>query len=389
MDLKFFKLDNVVKFQYPQFTYYIAKVLNSINPIIKFIDRIETLFLSRKILKFQVDAPIYITGLARAGTTINLEMLSKHPDVITHRYIQIPLIYLPYVMTNFAKKTNVFTDMVERIHKDGIFVNRDSPEALEEVIWQDFFEKLHNANVSNIIDSKVSNRNFEKFYRNHISKMLLTHNKSRYLTKNNYNVSRMEYLNKIFPKAKFLLIIRNPIDHIASLIKQNKLFEEFGAKYPHLVHFTQLIGHYEFGHYRKCINVGNFEMVQKLKKIWLTNSNDVKAWALYWVSIYSFVSDILNKNKKLADATLIVRYDDLVNNPSETIDKILEHTQLKKEKFTKIKNYYIKNLHKPTYYQAIFSKQELKDIAEITDSTASLFGYSLKNKGIIIPVEIN
>jgi len=27
------------------------------------------------------------------------------------------------------------------------------------------------------------------------------------------------------------------------------------------------------------------------------------------------------------------------------------------------------------YYQANFSKQELKDIAEITDSTASLFGY--------------
>ena len=65
----------------------------------------------------------------------------------------------------------------------------------------------------------------------------------------------------------------------------------------------------------------------------------------------------------------------LVNKPSETIDTILEHTQLKKEKFMKIKNYYVKNLHKPTNYQSIFSKQELKDIAEITDSTASLFGY--------------
>jgi hypothetical protein len=116
-------------------------------------------------------------------------------------------------------------------------------------------------------------------------------------------------------------------------------------------------------------------MIENLRKIWLKDSSDTKAWALYWASIYSFVSDILKKNKKLADATLIVRYDDLVNNPSETIDKILEHTHLKKEKFKKIKKYYIKNLHKPTYYQANFSKQELKDITNITNSTVSLFGY--------------
>ena len=205
--------------------------------------------------------------------------------------------------------------------------------------------------------------------------MLLIQKKSRYLTKNNYNVTRMEYLLKIFPKSKFLLIIRNPIDHIASLIKQNKLFEKMGVEDPRLEHFIRLIGHYEFGRNRKFINVGDFEMVQELGKIWLKNSNDEKAWAMYWASIYSFVSNLLSKNKKLADATLIVRYDDLVNNPSETIDKILEHSHLKKEKFTKIKKYYIKNLHKPTYYQAIFTKQERKDMTEITDSTASLFGY--------------
>ena len=69
----------------------------------------------------------------------------------------------------------------------------------------------------------------------------------------------------------------------------------------------------------------------------------------------------------------MIELNDLVNNPAEIIDKILEHTQLKKENFMKIKKYYINNLHKPTYYRAIFSKQELKDIAEITDSTASIW----------------
>lgn len=375
MDLRYFNREKKSDSSYPLIAYYIAKFLNRINPVLLFLDKIETLFLSRRISNCNDENPIYITGLARAGTTIILEMLSKHPDVATHRYIHIPMSYLPYIWTKFARKTKIFLDPVERIHNDGIMVNRESPEALEEVFWRQFFKGAHRETISNVLDRNVSNSSFEKFYRNHISKMLLTQKKSRYLTKNNYNVTRMEYILKIFPKSKFLLIIRNPIDHIASLIKQNKLFEKIGVEDPRLEHLTQLIGHYEFGRTRKCINVGDHEMIENLSKIWLKNSNDEKAWAMYWASIYSFVSNLLRKNKKLADATLIVRYDDLVNNPSETIDKILEHSHLKKDKFTKIKKYYIKNLHKPTYYQAIFTKQERKDMTEITDSTASLFGY--------------
>ena len=375
MELKYFNINKKSESSYPLTVYYIAKFLNRINPIVVFLDKIETLFLSRRIANNIDDSPIYITGLARAGTTIILEMLSKHPDVATHRYIHIPMSYLPYIWTKFARKTKIFLDPVERIHKDGIMVNRESPEALEEVLWRQFFEGAHRESISNVLASNVSNSSFEKFYSNHISKMLLLQKKTRYLTKNNYNVTRMEYLLKIFPKSKFLLIIRNPIDHIASLIKQNKLFEKMGVEDPRLEHFTQLIGHYEFGCNRKCINVGNFEMVKEMSKIWLKNSSNEKAWAMYWTSIYKFVADILKKNKKLAKATLIIRYDDLVNNPSETVDKILEHAQLNKENFKKIKKFYVNNLHKPTYYQAIFSKQALKDIAEITDSTASLFGY--------------
>ena len=375
MDLKFLQPTDKKKFQYPLFAYYIAKGLTFIKPLVRFLDNVETLILSKKLSNYHEGKNIYITGLARAGTTIVLEMLSKHPDVATHRYIHTPTAYFPYTWTKFARKTKIFIKPVERLHQDGIFVNRESPEALEEVFWRDNFLNLHNEDISAVMNHEVSNKKFETFYRNHIAKLLYTLSKSRYLTKNNYNVTRMEYLLQIFPKSKFLLIIRNPINHIASLIKQNILFRKMGMVDQRLEHFTQLIGHYEFGYNRKSINVGNYQIIKNIREIWSRNYNDVKGWALYWASIYNFIADALNKNKKLGKATLIVRYDDLVNNPSETIDKILDHTHLKKEKFKKIKKYYIKNLHKPTYYQPNFSKQELKDIAEITDSTASLFGY--------------
>lgn len=223
MDLKFLNPSDRTKFQYPLFAYYIAKGLDCIKPLVQFLDKVETLLLSRKISNYHEGNNIYITGLARAGTTIVLEMLSKHQDVATHRYLHTPMTYLPYVWTNIARKTKIFLNPVERIHKDGIIVNRESPEALEEVFWRDNFINLHNEDSSIVMTNEVSNKKFEAFYRNHIAKLLITLTKSRYLTKNNYNITRMEYILQIFPKSKFLLIIRNPVNHVSSLIKQNTL----------------------------------------------------------------------------------------------------------------------------------------------------------------------
>lgn len=39
---------------------------------------------------------MYIAGLARSGTTILLEKLATHPDVVTHRYRDDPPIFSPY-----------------------------------------------------------------------------------------------------------------------------------------------------------------------------------------------------------------------------------------------------------------------------------------------------
>ena len=161
MDLKFLHPTDKTKFQYPLFVYYIAQGLNLIKPLVCFLDKVENLLLSRKISNYLDGNNIYITGLARAGTTIVLEMLSKHPDVATHRYIHTPTAYLPYIWTNFARKTKIFMNPVERLHQDGILVNRESPEALEEVFWRDNFLNLHNEEISTVMNQEVSNKKFE------------------------------------------------------------------------------------------------------------------------------------------------------------------------------------------------------------------------------------
>jgi len=354
--------------------YAITKFFDYFKSLSFLLDNLETKTLNNEIDKLSIDRPIYVTGVARAGTTIILEMLNKHPDLATHQYKHLLIPYLPHWLNQIVKKTKIFTKSQERPHMDGMMITRDSPEVVEEIFWQKFFNNVHSEKVSNIMSRKVSNPDFEKFYRTHIRKLIINQKCSRFLTKNNYNITRLEYLLRIFPSSKFLVIIRNPVDQIASLIKQTRLFMNMVRKKPLLTEWLRMIGHHEFGYHQVCINVDNTELILKIRKLWRNKKTFVKGWAYYWSSIYDFVANQLDVNNKLKEATLIVKYDDLCETPSRVIDKILEHTELPKEKFTIIKKYYIKHLHKPSYYYPNFSNQEYASISKITKATAARFG---------------
>lgn len=355
--------------------YAVTKFFSSFTKLSYLLDRIETLLLRNRINELTIDRPIYILGLARAGTTITLEMLEKHPFLASHKYKHLPMPFLPHAFSQFTEISRFFTKPIERVHKDGIFVTRESPEAIEEKFWQHFFNNNHNEEISNIMNGGISNPKFEQFYRNHIRKLLLNQKSSRYLAKNNYLITRLEYLNQIYPNSKFLLIIRNPVSHIASLIKQTRLFIKIEEENPTLIDWHRITGHSEFGHYQLCINTGDNELIHKIRRLWKDEKTCVKGWAYYWSSLYDYVMNLIETNTKIKESTLIIRYEDLCEKPAETIDKILEHSELPLNNFEKIKKYYIRHLHKPTYYTPNFSNQELLHISEITNATASRFGY--------------
>ncbi len=359
--------------------YFVTKFFDLFKPFTFLHERFETMTLLSTIRKLRIYKPIYITGLARAGTTIVLEMLSKHPDLAAHQYKNLLMPYLPNWLYYFLNKFPFYSKPTERMHKDGIMVTRDSPEAVEEIFWRKYFKHTHDENTSDIIGANVRNPRFERFYTLHIQKLINAHYRPRYLAKNNYNITRLEYLHRLFPTSKFLLIIRNPVNHIASLIKQTKLFIKLENEVPLLQDWLKILGHQEFGHRQVCINVNNTEIIHKIRELWKSKKTYVKGWAYYWNAIYDFIANCLDTNQKLKNATLIVNYNDLCENPAEIINRILKHTELPSDKFIKVKEYYITHIHKPTYYSPDFTKKELTDIYEVTKSTAGRFGLNIKN----------
>ncbi|MGH8501800.1 MAG: sulfotransferase [Gammaproteobacteria bacterium] len=334
----------------------------------------ETRLLADALADVRVQHPIYVTGLARSGSTILLEMLAEFEGTVTHRYKDYPPVFTPYYWNWFLDRMpKSDAKPAERTHRDGIMVTPDSPEAFEEVLWMAFFPDAHDAARSSVLDHTTADPAFEAFYRDHIRKLLAIRNGNRYLSKGNYNVTRLEYLLKIFPDARFVIPIREPSWHIASLMKQHTLLSDGQRRNPRALEHMRRVGHFEFGLDRRAINAGDPACVEQVASLW-EQGKDTEGWAHYWSHIYGFVADRLEHNPQLKAATLTVRFEDLCREPENTIQAVLDHCRLPKA--DRLVSHWIEKIHAPSYYKPDFSDQEFEMIDRLTQPVAERFGYT-------------
>jgi Sulfotransferase family len=333
---------------------------------------LESSYLSDRLAPIRLDRPIYVTGLARAGTTILLDILASCDGIATHQYRDFPPIFTPFAWNWWLQHIPLKESQpVERAHSDGIFVTSESPEAMEEVLWMAFFPHLHDPEQDNVIDASVTNERFEAFYRDHIKKLLLTRGGRRYASKDNYHLSRLEYLHKLFPDARFVIPVRHPAAHIASLIKEHRLFVEAHRRHPRSLAHFQRVGHFEFGADLRPLNLGDTARVREIQALW-NGPDEVRGWARYWEMIYGFVADLLDSSPSLRAASLVLRFEDLCGNPRSALLTLCEHCGIAP---ASVVSKHAERLHAPAYYRAEFSEAELHVINEETESVRRRFGY--------------
>ncbi len=334
--------------------------------------------LARSIAAQRVDRPVYICGLPRAGTTITLQMLSEHPDVVTHKYADFLMPYMPYVWNKVFPKIPVdaMRKPVPRIHRDRIEVTRDSAEMGEEILWEHFFPHIHDESNYSVLDATTSNPGFERFYDEHLRKLALVRGRSRYVSKAILCVVRMQYLRRLFPDARFLLYVRNPIDHVASLIKQDRIWAELEKSDPRQIEIIELTGHHEFGPKQVMANVGSPQTLREIRRLF-----DAGRWAesraRYWAYVYGFVAKQLDDDPELARSVCIVRYEDLCSDSLATIDRIIAHAGLDPASFDATRTAYGQKLSFPDYYKPSFEPDVLSTIVASTSDVAKRFNYDV------------
>lgn len=324
---------------------------------------LETELLQETVEATTVEQPLWVAGLARSGSTLLLEILAGLPGVVSHTYKDFPPVFTPYAWNSLLQRVNSRAETVtERAHRDGIVVTPDSPEAMEEPVWVSFFPDAHDASVSNVIRADADPACAD-YLRNHIRKLLAVRNGHRYLAKANYQVTRLEYLLQHFPDARFVVPVREPAAHIASLMKQHALFSRGQAANERARRHLRRVGHFEFGLDRTPINCGHGKTTAEILSCW-QSGDEVRGWALYWADVYGHVADRLEADPALARASLVVDYTTLCNDPEATLARLYSHCDLQVDASYAAAS--AGRITAPDYYTTDYSAAEQRTIEEAT-----------------------
>ena len=219
---------------------------------------------------------VFITGLPRSGTTSILNFLFFSGEYSSLTYRNMPFVLSPNFSKLFHKKS---TFKKERVHGDGITFDINSPEAFDEVFFN---------NDEDFIKNELLN---------FLQLILLSDNKVKYLSKNNLNYKRIKLINSILPNSIFLIPIREPLQHAYSLLNQHLNFSQLQKDNDFIRRYMNYLGHNEFGlDHKQWNNSINYQ-----------DRNKIDYWLEQW---FLFYKDIYNKYKYYTNCYFIL-YEDL------------------------------------------------------------------------------
>lgn len=335
------------------------------------IGKLETRALKSKLDTISIEAPIYVTGLARSGTTLLLNIIASHRDLTSFKYCDYYGIFTPYIAEMIFRISRVnHQQKRERAHRDGMMVNIFSPEAMEEVLWMQFFDYLHAPETSNILTEQTHHPEFETIYRSILSKLILLRKAKRIVSKNNYNITRIPYLRKMYKDARCIIAVRHPLSHIASLMRQHELNLVHFSSSQHLSYLRNA-GHFEFGINRIPITVSTSK-THEIQALW-EQGRTIEGWAEYWNAIYQWTYEEILAKDEVNSACMVMPFEELCASPSMRIADILtfcdlDHSDLWIESWAE-------EVHYQPNYLSPFTDSEKELVMNICGRTAERFGY--------------
>ena len=265
------------------------------------------------------DRPVFISGLARAGTTVLMRSFYETNQFTSLTYRDMPFVLMPRLWRRFSRSSHKKSSLKERAHEDGVLVGFDSPEAFEEVFWRVFTGKDYIFNDS-LRPYIVSNEIILKFqqYVSHIVGDYDSSTGLRYLSKNNNNIIRLQAIKKACPNALILLAFRDPIQHAISLYYQHKKFCTKHNEDKFSYDYMCWLGHHEFGGTHKPF-IYNEGTQSRLKQY---STDNVNYWLVVWIEAYMYLLSTAP-----ADSHFIC-YESLCEKPVDVLSSLFEKAEI-------------------------------------------------------------
>lgn len=351
--------------------YLLTRFAHAVPDAMKLLGDIETDLLGDRLEAIPIDRPVFISGLARSGTTLLLTLFARMPQVATHRYSDFPFLFTPVSWNRLQDLMGKAGPAVERAHRDRIKITRDSPEAFEEPIWVHFFPEIHDPDAVHRLTATDRQPRFDAFFRQHLRKVLLLRGGNRYVSKGNYNVTRLEYLADLLPDARFVIPVRHPAAQVESLMRQHRLFSEYSARDGRVAEYLRATGHFEFGPQRVPVNLGA-EDARDIAEAWSAGEEEL-GYAVMWRSIYSHVRALQRVDNHLGGRIEFVRYEDICQDTEGTLRRIARFCELEEGVDDLLAGMPEVSPRKPDSFQ--LSQQQRARVWEATADTAESLGY--------------
>jgi Leucine-rich repeat (LRR) protein len=292
------------------------------------------------------DQIVFVTGLARSGTTSVMRKLYETGEYASLTYNNMPYLFMPNLWKN--KKP---VALRERAHKDGILVSGDSPEEFDEYFWKVFLDDSY---IKEALCVHSIPSDLLKKYRQYVALICRAQVKRKYISKNNNNILRIESLCKL-KNYKILFLYRNPLDHSASLLKLHLQFLEMQQRDPFITEYFNFLGHHEFGSNHKPFEFSTNSSNDMVKY----PTSNINYWLTLWINYYQHLLEIYN------DSFVLIAFEDLIHQPGRVYEYLQNSLSL--EKAVSISESYKPPEYKKSIADKTLTKRALSIISQLND----------------------
>ena len=204
-----------------------------------------------------------------------------------------------------------------------MLVNVDSPEALEELLWKTFWRQHYQSDRITPWQVDEENDEFEEFFRNHMCKIMLVRRgqdapQTRYVSKNNLNISRIRILRKFFPDSTIIVPFREPLDHAADLLEQHQNFLRIHEEDAFAAKYMRSIGHFDFGQNLRPVDFDGWFDKRVTK-----DSQNLAFWLEYWMAGYRHLL------AEKVDGMHLVCFESFCDNPEQGLRALAEVAEVR------------------------------------------------------------
>ncbi|MEM6971426.1 MAG: sulfotransferase [Pseudomonadota bacterium] len=237
---------------------------------------------------------VIVAGLARAGTTVLMRRFHASGAFRSLTYRDMPFVLAPGLWGQLSGRGRSATATAgERAHGDGVMVDADSPEGLEEVFWR-VFAGADYLKADRLVPHRADAELIDA-YRRFVGSVLASGTAAaattvpgaptRYLAKNNNSILRLPALVEAFPKALVLVPWRDPLDQAHSLLAQHRRFGDPAHDHPFTRAYMGWLGHHEFGPGHRPFRVGAVTSAPS------TPPDTLDYWLGLWTEVYGWLAE--------------------------------------------------------------------------------------------------